>query len=174
METMTAIAQRKSVRSYQDMQISEDALNAILTAGCAAPVASGMYDSLHLTVVQDKGLLLKMADIITEFLKPMGRTNTTLYSAPTLILVSSKEAQAPGIEHANAGCVLENMALAATDLGIASVVMGAPVIAVKMDVDVCEALAIPDGFNAVLGIALGYATNPDEPAKEHKITIDRI
>ena len=50
MNTLEAIAKRKSTRSYKAEQISEQALEAIIKAGCAAPVALAKYDSLHITV----------------------------------------------------------------------------------------------------------------------------
>jgi nitroreductase len=41
-------------------------------------------------------------------------------------LVSSVTSAMPGMDYANAGIILENMVLAATDLGIDSCIMGAP------------------------------------------------
>lgn len=38
------------------------------------------------------------------------------FGAPTMIVVSSKPAVFPGIEYANAACVIENMAIATTSL----------------------------------------------------------
>ena len=57
MNTLEAIAKRKSTRAYTDRQIPEEVLDAILKAGCAAPVAMARYDSLHITVVQTKELI---------------------------------------------------------------------------------------------------------------------
>ena len=39
-----------------------------------------------------------------------------------MIFISSKPAVMPGIEYASAACVLENMALAATSLGIDNII----------------------------------------------------
>ena len=38
MNTLEAIAKRRSTRSYESEQISEEALAAIIKAGCAAPI----------------------------------------------------------------------------------------------------------------------------------------
>ena len=57
MNTLEAIAKRKSTREYKDVQITEEALDAILKAGFASPVAMARYDSLHITVVQNQELL---------------------------------------------------------------------------------------------------------------------
>ena len=53
MNTLEAIAKRKSTRNYTPEQIPEEALAVILKAGFAAPVAMAKYDSLHITVVQN-------------------------------------------------------------------------------------------------------------------------
>ena len=49
-----AIAKRKSTRSYKSVQIPEEALEKIIKAGCAAPVARAQYDSLNITVIQNE------------------------------------------------------------------------------------------------------------------------
>ena len=60
MNTLEAIAKRKSTRNYTPAQIPEEALEVILKAGFAAPVAMAKYDSLHITVVQTQQLLDKI------------------------------------------------------------------------------------------------------------------
>ena len=174
METMKAIASRKSVRSYKQEQVPDGVLSTILKAGCAASVASGKYDSLHLTVVQDKEMLKKISAAVDKALKAMNIKSVILHTAPTMILVSSMTPQAPGIDYANAGCVLENMVIAATDQGVDSVLFGAAAMAVRANDELRKALGISDGFNPLLSVALGYATNPDEPVREHKISINRL
>lgn len=116
---------------------------------------------------------VRIADAISEVLKAMNIKSTILYSAPTMILVSSMELQAPGIDYANAGCILENMVIAATDKEVDSVIFGAAAMAVRAKDELRVDLGIPDGFNPLLSIALGYAAVPDEPVKEHKIAVNR-
>lgn len=57
MNTLEAIKKRVSCRAYKPEQISEEALNEILKAGMSAPVASAMYDSMHITVVENEEVL---------------------------------------------------------------------------------------------------------------------
>lgn len=55
METMKAIAKRKSTRAFNpEKGIAKADLDTILAAGCAAPVGAGDYSSLHLTIIQSK------------------------------------------------------------------------------------------------------------------------
>lgn len=73
-EHMEAIAKRVSVRAYKPEQIPEDALQAILKAGMAAPVGSGAYDTLHLTVIQDMALLNEIGEAVNELVfKVLGK-----------------------------------------------------------------------------------------------------
>ena len=61
METMKAIAKRKSTRAFNpEKGIAKADLDAILAAGCAAPVGAGDYSSLHLTIIQSKEMLDKI------------------------------------------------------------------------------------------------------------------
>ena len=66
METLEAIAKRTSTRKFKEIQISEENLQAILKAGMSAPVGSGLYESLHITVIQDMNILNIIGDAVTE------------------------------------------------------------------------------------------------------------
>ena len=119
METLEAVAKRTSTRKFKEIQISEENLQAILKAGMSAPVGSGLYESLHITVIQDMNILNIIGDAVTEMIyKKFGKRMDKNFGAPTMIVVSSKPAVFPGIEYANAACVIENMAIAATSLVI--------------------------------------------------------
>ena len=72
-----------------------------------------------------------------------------------------------------AGAHDADMVIAATDLGIDTVILGgAPRIIVE-DEALMKDLGIPAGMKPVLGICLGYAT-AEEPPKTHSITVNRV
>ena len=174
MNTLEAIAKRKSTRNYTPEQIPEDVLQTILKAGCAAPVAMARYDSLHLTVVQSQDLLDRINIATAEAIsKALGVRENTDFGAKTLIFVSSTPIHRAGTEHANAGIVMENMVLAATDLGIDSVILGAAPAAVAQDSQLMKDLKIPEGYTPLLGVFLGYGAE-ETPVKEHTIAITRV
>ncbi len=174
MQTLDAIAKRKSTRNYKPQQIPEDALQAILKAGCAAPVAMANYDSLHITVVQSRELLDRVNAVAAEMVfKMLGVRKNTDFGAKTLVLVSSTPIHRAGTEHANVGIVVENMVLAATDMGIDSVILGAAPAAVAQDKELMKALGIPEGFTPLLGAFFGYGAE-QTPVKEHSISINRV
>lgn len=169
METLKAIAKRKSTRAYKSEQIPKAVLDTILAAGCAAPVGKGAYDSLHLTVIQNPDFLKRIS---TGLAKIMNIETDPLYNAPTLVMVSASEKQLlPNIEFANAACIIQNMLLAATDAGLDSVYIWGAAVAVQADAELSRDLGIPEGFKAISSAALGYAQQPDSSEKELAITI---
>ena len=174
MNTLDAIAKRKSTRNYTPEQIPEEALQTILKAGSAAPVAMAKYDSLHITVVQKQELLDKINKATEEvFFQMLGVRRNMDFGAKTLLFVSSTEVHRPGTDHANAGIVMENMVLAATALGIDSVILGGAPGAVAKDPELMKELGIPKGFRPLLGCFLGYGAE-DTPVKEHSISVNRV
>lgn len=175
MNTLEAIAKRKSTRAYTGEQISEDALTDILNAANAAPVAMAKYDSLHITVIQNEEIIQKINTLTAEmFAKRMGVKKNTDFGARTMVLVSTAtEGLPPEMIYANVGIVIENMVLAATSLGIDSVILGGAPSIVAQNADLVKELGIPEGFKPVLGALFGYAQN-DEPAKVHKIDVNRV
>ena len=175
MNTLEAIAKRKSTRSYTSAPVPEEALNAILQAGFAAPVAMARYDSLHITVIQSEEIIRRINEMTAEmFAKRMGVKKNTDFGARTLLLVSTAtEGLPPEMAYANVGIVVENMVLAATDLGISTVILGGAPRMIAEDETLMKDLGIPAGFKPILGACLGYATS-DEPAKEHSIAVNRV
>ena len=175
MNTLEAIAKRKSTRSYTSAPVSEKALNAVLQAGFAAPVAMARYDSLHITVIQNEAVIRRINDVTAEmFVRRMGVKKNTDFGARTLLLVSTAtEGLPPEMAYANVGIVVENMVLAATDLGLDTVILGGAPRMIATDEALMGELGIPAGFTPILGACLGYATT-DEPPKEHRMAVNRV
>ena len=58
MNTLDAILSRKSTRAYTGERIPQEALENILKAAFASPIAMAQYESLHITVIDITVLLL--------------------------------------------------------------------------------------------------------------------
>lgn len=170
METLKAIANRSSVRSYKEDQISRKELEQILEAGKAAPVGMALYDDLLIKVIQNKDYLKRLnkgASVV------FNREDASIfYGAPTAIMVCSKLSQF-NLEQNNAACVLENMILAATDLGLGTVFIRSAVSLLSKDQSLLEALNLAEGFVPIAAMAVGY---PDENTpikpKKHEIKVE--
>lgn len=168
METLQAIRKRKSTRSFKPDVISEEQLNTVLAAGCAAPVGMAKYDDIQITVIQKDDTLKTISAAIGKIFQT---DKDMLYGAPTLVLLSAKEDIVPGMNAINVGCILENMALAATDLGLDCCILGGPPAVINPSPEIKGALDLPDGYNAIGSIALGFATKPVDSEKDLKIKI---
>lgn len=165
MDTSKALASRKTVRRFKSQQITEIELDTILRAGGSAPVGMGEYASLHLTVIQKKDLLERISKSAGSL---TGNTEMDMmYGAPTLVIVSAKENRTiPNIQYLNTGCVMENMLLAATDLGIGSAYL-VGILTAFGNAELLKELNLPADFHPVSAAAFGY---PDEAFREEEMT----
>ena len=153
MNTLDAIKARHSTRGFTDRQISDADLEAILFAGGQAAVGAADFKSLKLYAVQDPELL-KAIDESSAKKRP---GTHPLYGAPTLVVLASRESILKSIEFTNAGCVIQNMMVAATDLGIDSIYLWMSMYGINENPELVKRLGFPEGFTCVGTVALGYA-----------------
>ena len=94
------------------------------------------------------------------------------YHAPTVVFIfGEKEFNWTQVD---CGIAVQNMALAAEGLGVGSVILGLPKPAFlggKAD-EIRKKLQCPEGYDFVIAIALGYASDTKEPhgLRQEKIT----
>ena len=169
MNTLDAINARHSTRGFSDRQISDADLEAILFAGGQAAVGGADFKSLKLYAVQDPALL---RDIDEASAKRHPGTHP-LYGAPTLVVLASKESILPSIEFTNAGCIIQNMMVAATDLGVDSIYLWMSMYGINGDPELVKRLGFPEGFTCVGTMALGYAAKevPKVKGSEQRIEV---
>lgn len=170
MNTLQAIAARKSVRSYTGEPVDSGTLQSILAAAQAAPVGMGKFDSMHLTVITSKALL---DEIEKNTQAAFGAARPVLYGAPTLVLVSTKLTGAPmdNVAYSNAAGIVENMALTATELGVGACHIWGAVMTMQGNPALVQKLGLPEGFTPVCGIILGKT---DYAYAERAVPSDRI
>ncbi len=172
MNTLDAIKARHSTRGFSGRQISDADLEAILFAGGQAAVGGADFKSMKLYAVQDPALL-KDIDESSAKRRPGSHP---LYGAPTLVVLASKESILPGIEYTNAGCVIQNMMVAATDLGIDSIYLWMSMFGINENPELVQRLGFPEGFSCVGTMALGYAAKdfPKLKADEQRIEVEYV
>lgn len=177
METFDAINTRKSIRGYEDKQITEEELSKIVDVANKAPNAG----PFHVTVIQDKEFLTEINDktkikmLASEgFMKERASIPgyEPLYNAPTMIVVSTPETPFSQI---NASAAITTMCIAATDLGIGSCYVVSP-IQTLVEPDVLLRLELPEGFVPISGLLLGYESDDkmDSPERPHVDNINYI
>ena len=172
MNTLDAIKARHSTRGFSDRQVSDADLEAILFAGGQAAVGAADFKSMKLYVVQDPALL-KDIDEVSARRRPGSHP---LYGAPTLVVLASKQSILPYIEYTNAGCVIQNMMVAAADLGVDSIYLWMSMYGINEDPELVKRLGFPEGFTCVGTMALGYEAKefPKVKADEQRIEVAYI
>jgi len=113
-QTLETILKRRSIRSYQQRQISDEELNSVLQSAEYAPSAMNQQSS-KFVVIQNKDIMQKLIELGK---KATNNEGSPFYGAPTVILVFAKKANIAPIN--DASLALENMFLAATSLNLAS------------------------------------------------------
>ena len=153
MKTFDCIEARRSVRDFESTPVEDAALGKIVTAALCAPVGMRAYDSLCIRCVASK-------DALSEFLKMARKemrdeTADPIHGAPALIVVAVREVT--NVAFANSACMIENMLLAATDLGLGSLYVCGIVNALRDKPEFRQLLQLPEGFAPVGAAAIGYA-----------------
>lgn len=162
MEALEAMEARRSVRAYTDEKVTDEEIAKLLQAADTAPVGMNLKENMHITVVKDEELL-------GEFRNGADRDLT--YGAPLLVIVSTKTDERFGaeIDGANASCVVENILIEATALGLGSVYLwGVTRGILPAHPEIQEKLNLPQGFKPFCAAAIGHSAEPVDPAKVGK------
>lgn len=176
MNTLETIYSRKSIRNFNGESITEEELKEILKAAYAAPVGRGMYESLTMTVINNKDFLNKWENHMATV---TGNPDLhAFYGAPTVILVSSEMPQAPAgnVNYSNAAIVVHNMAIAATELGVGACHIWGAVGVLPANQELMKELNLPEGMVPCCAIALGHTDDKYEirEIQDNKIKTEYI
>jgi len=186
-ETLRSIQNRRSVRAFLDKPVRDEDLTAILQAANQAPSAHNQQSWRFVVLRGEKksGLVDLVCSRAGDFPKPscalLRMAARSIASAPVVIAVAnSGELIARGtelfkvdktiahdffriMEIQSSAAAVENLLIAATSLGLATVWLG---VLILIKHDVLEFIGEPDGeFMAV--IPVGYAGRPSGgPSKQ--------
>lgn len=168
-EILNTISRRYSCRAYDGRLPEREKLEALALAAVQAP--SGMNrQPWQVIVVTNKALIEEMdaegmrilaeAEDKTTYERFMSRGGTLFYNAPCMYLILKQ----PGADM-DAGIVCENIALAATSLGLGSVICGmaaVPLNGPKGD-GFKKKLGFNDGWEFGIAVLVGYSTKEGTP-----------
>ena len=164
------IRTRRSYRSYQPEQITDEQLNAVLEAGTYAPTSRGLQ-SPFIVAIQNEELKARLAKMNAEI---MGVTTNPYYDAPTYILVFVPSDAPNGIQ--DASLVMENMMLAAHAQGLGScwIHREREMFATEEGKELMQQWGLPEGLVGIAALALGYPNGEPSPAKPRKEGYTRV
>jgi len=183
MNTIEAIHTRYSCRAFTDKMPPNEDLQTIAEAAVAAP--SGMNRQLWRVVVVKNQQLL--ADLESEGMKNLAmlpdkslveriqsRGGKLYYNTPCMIVVPIGKVEPSGAELFDCGIVAENIALAATSLGIDNLICGLAAFsfAGERGEGFKRRLSFPEGYEIGIAVLLGYAENPG--GKPHEPDLSKI
>lgn len=183
-EVLNAIMSRRSTRGFNDVQLTEAELQALLDAALASPTGLNLQ-KWHFSVVQNQELLGRFARESMEYMvktTPVGSRGrfedpdyNLFYHAPTVFFISRPE-ENPGVD-VDCGIAVQNIAIAAQSLGLGSVIIGMPAILFGTDRGPAYAkeIGIPEGYRFTIAIVVGHntVTKDAHPIGEGKVNIVR-
>jgi nitroreductase len=164
-ETINTILTRRSIRSYESTPVEREKIDLILQCGQFAP--SGMNrQPWHFTVVTDRKLLDRISHENRKVLlgssdegmrtRAMDPNFDSFRGAPMAIIVSGESTGRNSM--ADCANAMENMALAATALGLGSCYLASFKIAMELPEGafLLEELKLPQGYIPMFALSLGY------------------
>ena len=175
MDLFKTMFSRQSIRDFNDENPSVEDITTILRAAMAAPIGRGRYEDVHLTVISDPQWIANMSNYVNTKESSI-RPNAPFYKAPTLILISCKLKDNYTLDYTNAGCVVQNMALAARGLDLGHIILWSFIKHLKENEELFAALNLPKDFTPIIALGVGLPTEILQTSEtpRHSITINKI
>lgn len=152
-ETLNSLKERRSIRSYEERQITEEELNAVLEAGMYAPTGMGKQ-SPKMVVVQDKETRDELSRLNASI---MGVETDPFYGAPTVIVVFADSNVFTYKE--DGSLVMGNLLLGAYAAGLGScwIHRAKEVFELPEGKELMKKWGIPENYAGIGNCILGYA-----------------
>lgn len=145
MDTLETIKKRKSIRSYLQTPVQDEALGEILEAARSAPSA-GNLQPWHFIIVRDKEKRVKIASGC--------RYGKFLSESPVVIIGCGNKKASPRWYSVDTSIALEHIVLAATALGLGTCWIG-----LFNKEEIREMVSLHRDYEIIALIALGYPRN---------------
>ena len=172
MELTKAIENRRSIRKYKDMPVSEEQVRKILTAASNAPSWTNSQPSRYFVAMGDA------RDAVAAMLPEFNQKN--VINASVLIVSCVKRGTSgyrkdgsasthlgDGFLHFDNGLRVQNICLKAHDMGLGTLIMG-----IYNEAAIREYFEIDDSLEIVCVVSVGV---PDEtPDARPRKTVDEI
>ena len=173
-QVFDTIKQRSSTRGYTKDKISQSELDQILEAGLCAPTGMNKQE-IHFTVLDGDNPILAEIEAEKNRLRNLDKVEHNFYyEAPTLILLSAES----GFKwsHVDAGIAVENMAIAATELGLGNLIIGCIYDALNGEKKsyFAQKLALPENYDFEIALSVGHKAVTKEPHtfdKDKQLTV---
>lgn len=158
-----AIKTRCSTRGYTPEPLTDAELDTLIHAGLQAPTAANKQE-IHFTVVKGGAPVLQELEKEKNRLRGITEpAHNFYYEAPVVVILSADMDFKWGT--LDAGIAVENMALAAEELGLGSLIIGCVLDAINGEKKeyFSEALRLPPRYEYKIAIAFGHKATTKEP-----------
>lgn len=158
-----AIQKRSSTRGYTNEPLTDSELNTLIHAGLQAPTAANKQE-IHFTVLKgDNKILTELEEEKNRLRNISDAPHNFYYEAPVVIILSAdSEYKWSALD---AGIAVENMALAAEELGLGNLIIGCIYDAMRGEKKAyfSDALKFPENYEYEIAIAFGHKAVTKEP-----------
>lgn len=164
MEFKDLYLKRRTCRSYKPIEVEEDKLTFILDAGMHAPVSRCSYNDYLLYSLKGE----KFERIISIIKNVRGMDVS--YNSKNVILLFSKN-NSEVLANQDAGSIIENMCLAASDLDLGSTFSYSVARLIASSKECLEILNVPTDYKILSGMFVGYIDCPNMTNVDHVIKV---
>lgn len=157
------IQKRSSTRGYTNEPLTDSELNTLIHAGLQAPTAANKQE-IHFTVLKgDNKILTELEEEKNRLRNISDAPHNFYYEAPVVVILSAdSEYKWSALD---AGIAVENMALAAEELGLGNLIIGCIYDAIRGEKKAyfSDALKFPENYEYEIAIAFGHKAVTKEP-----------
>ncbi len=157
------IKKRSSTRGYTPEPLTDEELQTLIHAGLQAPTAANKQE-IHFTVLKgDNPILAELEEEKNRLRDISSPEHNFYYEAPVVIILSADSSYK--WSPLDAGIAVENMALAAQDLGLGNLIIGCIYDALRGEKKeyFSKALRFPENYEYEIAIAFGHKAVTKEP-----------
>ena len=164
MEFKDLYLKRRTCRSYKPIEVEEDKLTYILDAGMHAPVSRGSYKDYLLYSLKGEKF-----ERIISIIKNVRGMDVSYNSKNVILLFSRNNSEV--LANQDAGSIIENMCLAASDLDLGSTFSYSVARLIASSKECLEILNVPTDYKILSGMFVGYIDCPNMTNVDHVIKV---
>ena len=142
MDVFEAVQERRSIRAYKDKPVPREKLEKILEAGRLAPSARNIEPWHFIAVTDNEKRKILSKGLYAKFLT----------QSPLVIVACGNKKASPDWYAIDVALAVENIVLTAVSEGLSTCCIGS-----FNEQDIKSALKIPDNFEVLVLLAVGYA-----------------
>ncbi|MDY0344960.1 MAG: nitroreductase family protein [Bacilli bacterium] len=157
MKILEAIEKRQSIREFTEELVNEEHQKIILDAAYNAPIGRAAYHRYELVIINQKEKIEILANLIIDAASLLKHP---FFHAPLVIFVTGKSNR-ERLDGCDTGCLIENMMLAATSLGLGSCFLYTISEIMNGQPKLLDTLKLSDEYRVMSAVVIGHPKQKD-------------